>query len=130
MSEPFKDTVRIHRKPKEGDDESQRNVWTDPIDTIELELVSTGKLTQLLDSDDAEARKKIEDAATQDEIPDGVLARDVAADSYEFVSVDEKEELALVSTQMLKRILTVDGEEDEVSDLPVDSAGFDPYDKD
>jgi len=55
------------RKPKPGGDDADRNVWSDPVDTMELELVSTVMLKKILSSNDEAAKKKTEHALDSDE---------------------------------------------------------------
>ena len=131
MSEVFKQTIKIIRKPKQGSDDSDRNVWADPIEPIELELVSTTKLQEILQSSDEDARKKIEEVALTDQDADGVLAHDAANDSYEIVDADGNDEFSLVSTQMLQKILCKEEAESVDDDMAVVAdSGFDPYNSD
>ena len=131
MSEPFKQTVKIIRKPKEGSDDSNRNVWSDPIETIELELVSTGMLRQILKSGDEDAKKKIEEVAMTDQDVDGVLAHDTEKNDYEIVDTDGNDDFSLVSTQMLRKILGNDDVEQANDDIAtVAESGCDPYNSD
>ncbi len=131
MSEPFKQTVKIIRKPKEGSDDSNRNVWSDPIEPIELELVSTGMLRQILKSGDEDAKKKIEEVAMTDKDVDGVLAHDTEKNDYEIVDTDGNDDFSLVSTQMLRKILGNDDVEQANNDTDVVAdSGFDPYNTD
>ncbi len=127
MSQVLKQTLRILKKPKSGDDGSSRNVWSDPIETAEFELVSTMMLQKIMLSDDASAKKKIEDVAALGVAADGVLAHDAENDRYEIVDAENSEELSLVSTQMLQVVLS----EGDTDDTPVHPAeidsGFDPY---
>lgn len=125
MSQVLKQTLRILKKP--DDDGSSRNVWSDPIETAEFELVSTMMLQKIMLSDDASAKKKIEDVAALGVAADGVLAHDAENDRYEIVDAENSEELSLVSTQMLQVVLS----EGDTDDTPVHPAeidsGFDPY---
>ena len=159
MSDEFKQTVRIVRKPKVALDEHGHSVWTEPVETVQLDLVSTTMLRKILDSQDQEARQRIEEAAQG---KDGVLAHDTQSNQFEIIDDDDlqaaldsaasapdqakpadvvldplservnedEEELSLVSTQMLRRILASDDPEANVDpgDEDVDdSGGFDPY---
>ena len=107
---------------------ADRNVWSDPVEPAEFELVSTLMLQKILKSDDEDRKQKIEDAAARDAGADGVLARDVGTDSYRIVDSDGSEEFSLVSTQMLQKMLNKDAPEkvDEEEITAVES-GFDPY---
>ena len=155
MSERLKQTVRILKRSKVQTDDRGRSVWVDPVDTAELELVSTVMLKRMLDSGDEQRKDRIRKAAQG---KDGVLARDAENDTFEIIDDDDlqqalqaasdttdvkttdvsveplmdradsdDEELSLVSTQALRRILTKDAPQTEDS-LPVEEEqGFDPY---
>jgi len=158
MSDDLKQTVRIVRKPKVELDEHGHSVWTEPVENVELDLVSTTMLKQILDSNDHVARQRIEEAARG---KDGVLAHDTQNNHFEIIDdddlqaaldsaadtpaqtrpadvvlaplnehVNEEEELSLVSTQMLRKILASDDPEANLDsgDTVDDSGGFDPYD--
>lgn len=160
MSDKFKQTIRIVRRSKVSVDDRGRNVWGDPIEEAELELVSTAKLRRVLDSADEAKRKQIREAAAG---KDGVLAHDPEKDRFEIIDdadleaalqVANKEadtpraadaqlvplssqadtadeELSLVSTQALRRILDPDNEATEATEVndesPPPDTGFDPY---
>ncbi len=163
MTEELKNTVRIIRRAKVATDDRGRSVWVDPVESAELELVSTMMLETMLSGDDLEAtRKQLLDVASTS---DGLLAHDPEKDAFEIVSdddlqaalaaaadspvpaptrnadvvyeidqtVDDLEELSLVSTQMLKAMLdpaAVPGgtllDDDEALNEEI-SSGFDPY---
>jgi len=123
LNDKLKQTIRIQRGDK---------VKKKPVDTIELELVSTGMLQKILDSDDDEQKERIKSLADKGE---GVLAKTPGADEFEIISDEELataleasgqetefeqlaesklepigstadvEVLSLVSTQALRRIL-------------------------
>ncbi|MGI9224677.1 MAG: hypothetical protein ACR2QX_09395 [Woeseiaceae bacterium] len=153
----FKQTVRIVRKPKVALDEHGHSVWTDTVETAELELVSTTMLRKVLESDDKKTRRRIEEVAKG---KDGVLAHDAEKNQFEIIDdddlqaaldsaadtpaqtrsadvvlaplsehVNEEEELSLVSTQMLRKILAGDDPEANLdsADSVDDTGGFDPY---
>lgn len=159
MSDKLKQTIRIKRGEKVGVDDRGHSVWTKPVESIELELVSTVMLKKILDSDDEEKKQRIKSLAQEG---DGVLAKDPGSQDFEIVSDEElamaleaseqvpefhrpadvvlepasppedEEELSLVSTQVLRQMLSHD--EDESSG---DSAepnekggrgGYNPYD--
>lgn len=137
MSDELKQTVRIVRKPKVALDEHGHSVWTEPVEAVELDLVSTSMLKKILDSNDEKARQRIEEAAKG---KDGVLAHDTQNNHFEIIDDDDlqaaldsasktpdqgrpadvvlaplsehvnedEEELSLVSTQMLRQILASD----------------------
>ncbi len=130
MSDEFKQTIRILRKPKPGGGDSDRNVWSDPVDTIELELVSTVMLKKVLSSNDDSAKRKIEQAFDDNRDTDGLLAHDPASGSYQIVDDQGNDEFSLVTTQMLHRILKKDDPEAGDGELDDLDTGFDPYNTD
>jgi hypothetical protein len=129
----YEPTIKIRRPPKIRTDGQGRSVWADPIEAAdELELVSTQALRVILESNDVKARKAIETAASG--VNEGVLARDPAAGTFEIIDdaelqdildntkdlppikrpadvtlvplqQDSGEELSLVSTQALRKLL-------------------------
>lgn len=155
MSEELKQTVRILRRAKVASDERGRTVWLDPVEPTELELVSTTMLERVLSSGDASRKQQIRDAASGrdgvlaidvksdsfeiiddaellamlDMQPRGMDAIKAADVVYEFIDdpADDAEELSLVSTQALRRILKI--EDEPALDLEAsDDRGFNPYD--
>jgi hypothetical protein len=157
MSDEFKRTVRILRHPKVKSDDRGRTIWVDPVESAGLELVSTVMLERVLSSDDENRKQKLKDAAAGKDgvlahdlekdsfeivddadlmamlemTPHGMDAIKSADVIYEPLSslADTGEELSLVSTQALRRILKLDNETDaaEDNDESVDR-GFNPYD--
>ncbi len=154
MSDDLKKTIRLVRKNKCITDDRGRTVWNVPIENTELELVSTERLEQMIAADGQRAKERIAAAAeTKDGIlahnaaddrfqiiddDDLMAALDSAADTRErevklaseaapeFDDSSGEEELSLVSTQMLKQLLDVEGgDEDEA---PPAESGFNPYD--
>ncbi|MCH9695616.1 MAG: hypothetical protein K0U72_13970 [Gammaproteobacteria bacterium] len=128
MSETLKKTLRKARKSRVDTDDG-RNVWKGPVETVELELMSTMRLQKVLQSGDTETRQKIEAVAANNP-EDGVLAHDVENDSYELVDAEGNDEFSLVSTQMLQRMLRGDEIADDTIEPLADDAGFDPYNSD
>jgi hypothetical protein len=155
MADDLKQTVRILRRAKVATDDRGRTVWVDPIETAELELVSTSMLKRVLSSDDEDRKRKIKEVADG---KDGVLAHDVENDSFEIIDdadlqaildsvpqgmdavkaadviytplhdrADSDDELSLVSTQALRRILNIEDEPQEAEEKD-DDKGFNPYD--
>jgi hypothetical protein len=142
--------VRIVR-PKVSTDDRGRTVWTEPVESVELELVTTGMLEQILQTDDDDAKRRLREAARG---KDGVLAHDPRRGRYEIIDDDDLkapagapetggastvvleplssladidgEELSLVSTQALRRIIRVEEDEPDDERLEPDK-GFDPY---
>ncbi|MEM9687849.1 MAG: hypothetical protein AAF917_00095 [Pseudomonadota bacterium] len=161
MTDELKNTVRLIRRAKVATDDRGRSVWVDPVESAELELVSTMRLETMLSDDDEATRKQLLDVANTSE---GLLAHDPEKDAFEIVSdddlqaalaaaadssvpaaarsadvvyevdqtIDDLEELSLVSTQMLKAMLdpaavpggTLLDDELSTEDSP---GGFDPY---
>ncbi|MGB5257005.1 MAG: hypothetical protein WBN07_16505 [Woeseiaceae bacterium] len=153
MSDDLKKTTRIVTRPKVTTDDRGRTVWDDTIKTANLELVSTQMLQQLIDSDDHATTATLKEVSQG---KDGVLAHDPEQNRFEIISDEElqhildgteaeynarkaaaideplvetvakEQELELVSTQMLRQILSPE----EFSELDEDGAsasGFDPY---
>ena len=139
MAKDFVATIRIQRQKKTTTDDRGRTVWNEPVEDVELELVSTTALQKILQSDDGKTRGEIRRLVTGRK--DGVLARDAATGVYQIVSdadlkaalgtgavqdkpkrgteitappISEKTrlaaaELSLVSTQVLRKVLKPDG---------------------
>lgn len=154
MNDELKKTVRIVRRPKVKTDERGRTVWADTVETANLELVSTQMLDQLIEADDDATKNHLRDVAGG---KDGVLAHDADKGRFEIISDDElqqildgtdaqlevkkagfieepsaeavadEEEFELVSTQMLRQILSPEDFSEDVDGEP-DASGFDPYD--
>ncbi len=158
MDDELRKTVRLVRRGKVRTDDRGRSVWGEPVEDAELELVSTQMLERMLTDDDKERRDKLREAAEDRDgilarntatngfeiIDDDDLeaALNSAAEDtgparvadviYEpVVRPDDsgEEELSLVSTQMLRRMLGTEDEtnKDEADDEPLLGGGFDPY---
>ncbi len=155
MSDELTKTVRIRRIPKVAEDEHGHSVWTKPVEEVELELVSTTMLKQILTSD--EERQRVEKAV---EDKDGFLVRNTETSHFEVIDdedlqaalesaadtpemprpadvtlepldeASDEEELSLVSTQMLRVMLSGDDPTalDEGDEAMDDGGGFNPYD--
>lgn len=156
MSESSPNTVIIRRPSRVVADDRGRSVWTDPVETAELELVSTQMLKAMLTSRDRSEREAIEKAANS--ATEGVLARDTQNGDFQIIDDNElqailddnqglpelrrpadvtleplrdyadDDHLSLVSTQALRKVLR----EDPVAsnDDPITGSGgggFDPY---
>ncbi len=155
MTEEFKKTVKIVRPPKVHTDERGRTVWSDTVETATLELVSTQMLKKIIDSDDADRQGRLREAAKGKEgllahnsendrfeiITDDEL-KQILDDSSEVseaskmfdkveesptVLIQENEELELVSTQFLRKILNPDDDGADDTDGSA-GGGFNPYD--
>lgn len=154
VSDDLKKTQRIAPKRKVRTDDRGRTVWDDTIKTANLELVSTQMLKQLIDDADNATSSHLQEVAKGQ---DGVLAHDAEQGRFEIISdeelehilhgtdaeynakkvvlpqeppvetVAEEEELELVSTQMLRQILSPDDFSELEGDDSAES-GFDPYD--
>jgi len=146
--------VLVKRPTRIREDGSGRSVWADPVESAELELVSTQMLKQILTSRDDTERKAIENIANVS--ADGVLARHPTTGGFEIIEDDElqvilddnqglpevsrpadatleplrdyvdDEQLSLVSTQALRKVLNDDDVAEEEAEL--NGGGFNPYD--
>ncbi len=149
MANDYTATIRIRRPSRVTTDERGRTVWAGEIEEAELELVSTTTLQQILDSSDAASRSAIEQVASGD--ADGVLVRDPTTGLFQIISESELqaalakdegrtpgggtlepqasrsgEELSLVSTQVLRRVLKT-GSKPTPGPKKDSGGGFDPY---
>ena len=148
MVKDFVATIRIQRQKKTTTDDRGRTVWNEPVEEVELELVSTTALQKILQSDDGKTRGEIRRLVAGRN--DGVLARDTATGAFQIVSdadlktaletseVRDKpqrpaaDELSLVSTQTLRKVLNPDGTaeyETPTTGKKDKFGGFDPYNK-
>lgn len=154
MNDELKRTIRS-KKPRVETDERGRTVWAEPVETTELELVSTVMLKKMIDSGDEARKRRLREAAGQ---KDGVLARDTSSDEFQIIDDDDlkaaldsadddaepagvaieqiplgtggEEELSLVSTQALRHMLDKDhAPDDEPADAEIieEDRSFDPY---
>lgn len=154
MSDKLKRTTRILRSPKVTTDDRGRTVWVDPVESAKLELVSTQMLTQIIESGDVGTNDRLREVAEgkdgllardidnggfeviSDEelqhILDGTDMQPEAEKAGGLVeepvaeAITGEEELELVSTQMLRIILSPEGERTAVEGSA--ESGFDPYD--
>jgi hypothetical protein len=160
MADDFTRTVRIQRPSRVAEDDRGRSVWVGKVESVELELVSTTALQKLLKTADGRTQAEIrsladsrkdgvlardtatgvfqivsdEDLKTAVEI---TAPRDGPARVAEIkgAPVSEKtlkaaEELSLVSTQILRKVLMPDGKaeyEKPKTGRKDRSGGFDPY---
>jgi hypothetical protein len=160
MAKDFVTTIRIQRQKKTTTDDRGRTVWNEPVEEVELELVSTTALQKILQSDDGKTRGEIRKLVASRK--DGVLAKDAATGVYQIVgdadlkaalgkeAVQDKpkreaevtappisaktrlsaDELSLVKTQVLRKILKPDGKaeyEKPAAGKKDKFGGFDPY---
>lgn len=157
MSDSNSRKVLVRRPSRITTDGRGRSVWADPVESAELELVSTQMLKVMLTSRDDTDRNAIREAANTE--TDGVLARDPRSGGFEIIDDDElqaildvnqglpklskpadatleplrdypaDDELSLVSTQALRKVLRRDEDESaNDGELPDEPAGFNPYD--
>jgi hypothetical protein len=153
MSDNTSRKVLVQRPCRIRTDGHGRSVWADSVESAEFELVSTQTLKQILTSRDDTDRKAIASAANTS--TSGVLARNPASGSFEIIDDDElqvildsnkglprisrpadatleplrdyaaEDQLSLVSTQALRKVLN----DDESNDAPgTAGGGFNPYD--
>ena len=148
MADDYTATIRIRRPSKVTTDDRGRTVWVGEIEEAELELVSTAELKQILDSSDPASRSAIEQVASGP--AEGLLARNTVTGLFEIVSDRDVqaalakntgrpaagsglepaksrsgEDLSLVSTQVLRKVLRTDTKPDGRKKDP--GGGFDPY---
>ncbi len=150
MNDKLNQTMRIRRSPKVTTDDRGRTVWADTVETAKLELVSTQMLEQIIEAGDIDTHDHLREVAEgkdgllardidkgrfeiiSDEelqhILDGTDMEPAAKSAAGLIEepvaepATDEEELELVSTQMLRIILSPDDEE------PSAAEGFDPYD--
>ena len=157
MSDDLKKTVRIVRGSKVGVDDRGRSVWVGPVEEVELELVSTAMLKRVLESDDEAKKAQIRETAdskdgvlahdpekdmfqiiddtdlqailaAEPQGMDAIKAADVTLEPLSSQADTDDEELSLVSTQALRRMLGSDAASDDDADEDAaGGAGFDPY---
>ncbi len=149
--------ILVKRPSRVTTDGHGRSVWADPVESAELELVSTQMLKVMLTSKNQQDREAIEAVASS--VGDGVLARNPENGGFEIISDEDLEEilaanddlptiskpadatleplkdyvdneqLALVSTQALRRVLDDDAETATATgNLEDTGGGFNPYD--
>jgi hypothetical protein len=148
-------TIVIRRPAKVKTDDRGQTVWADAIEETEFDLMSSQELKlalQAANDVDHESMRAVAESGK-----DGVVARDRATGLYDVVSEAElrefldadmelsasirrhemmpesaddscANELSLVSTQALQRMLNQDDSEDSLEVLD-DNPGCDPYDK-
>lgn len=156
MSDDNTAKVLVRRQSKTKSDGDSHSVWADPVESAQLELVSTQTLKQILSSNDVENREAVKEAARS--TSEGVLARDPATGYFEIIEEEELQvildsdqdlpklrrpsdvtaeplhdyadcdHLSLVSTQALRRVLVDDDEKEQSESVESDVGGFNPYD--
>lgn len=163
MDDDITATIRLARRPRVYTDAVGGTVWKDDVETTELELISTQALEALIIDDEGTMAKlrRLETSddgvLAQDRHSDAfhVVPREdlqaALADSGRFQMppeaevpsryvaeqvADDIEELTLVSTQVLRKLLDEPGlspkqaaDELKLLDEPGASDGFDPYNR-
>ncbi|MGH8193129.1 MAG: hypothetical protein ACREQ8_01830 [Woeseiaceae bacterium] len=156
MADDYVTTIRIRRPAKVTTDDRGRSVWADTIETAELELVSTAELKKILATSDEESLSAIEKAVTptdegvlardpatglfeiisdtdlqailaeNDHLPKTRQPADVTLESVRNAPAEADGELSLVSTQVLRKVLSRDLPKPPPSKKD-SGGGFDPY---
>ncbi|TFG82430.1 MAG: hypothetical protein E4H19_13120 [Chromatiales bacterium] len=161
MTQDFVKTVIIRRPAKVATDDRGRTVWVGKVESVELELVSTTALEKILKSDDGKTHGEIrrlargrkdgvlaKDTATgvfqivsKDDLRAALEGADVwppparVADASAAPIVDKvkqaTDELSLVSTQILRKVMKPGGKveyEKPKTGKKDKFGGFNPYD--
>lgn len=162
MTQDFVKTVTIRKPEKVTTDDRGRTVWAGKIESVELELVSTTALQKILQSEDGKTRTEIrrlvegrkdgvlaKDPATgvfqivsNEDLqaaleqaggtPPAQRVADVTAPPITDQANQAAEELSLVSTQVLRKVLTPEGKTEYEQPKKVGKkdkfGGFNPYD--
>lgn len=151
MTDKIKQTARIFERPRITTDELGRNTWNKTIENAHLELVSTEMLDQIIKEDDHNTTDQLREVAqgedgllahdldtdtfeiiSAEELQNILDGTDIeAGETLAAKDVDEpvardvmgEDELELVSTQMLRQLLSP---EDELGSA---ERGFDPYNR-
>ena len=123
MADRLDKTVRIVRRSKVTTDDRGRTVWTDPVDSAELELVTTTMLTHMLESDDEEQKQRIRDAASG---KDGLLARDVEKNQFEIIDDDDLQAALAAddnqwAAQLADHLLAIDASHAQARQIKADA---------
>ena len=157
MADKPSSKVLVKRPSKVRTDSRGRSVWADPVESANLELVSTQTLKHILAAKDDQDRRAIEKAVQSHD--EGVLARNQDNGEFEIIGDEElqaivddssfdlpklskpadvtleplhdyadDEQLSLVSTQALRRVLLHEDETDDESGDD-EGGGFNPYDR-
>ena len=156
MAEDYATTIRIRRPAKVTTDDRGRSVWADTIESAELELVSTAELKKILAASDEESLSAIEKVVTptdegvlardpatglfeiisdtdlqailaeNDHLPKTRQPADVTLEPVRNAPAEADGELSLVSTQVLRKVLSRDAPKPPQSKKD-SGGGFDPY---
>ncbi|MEM9171947.1 MAG: hypothetical protein AAGA84_04495 [Pseudomonadota bacterium] len=82
MDDDYTETVRILRRPKVTTDAVGGTVWTETVEDVELEIVSTAMLEALILEDEDTMRMQLRNLESSQ---DGVLARDHKKQAFEVI---------------------------------------------
>ena len=136
-------TLRIKRSPKVKTDERGRTVWVGEIEDADFELVSTRHVKAILESGDTgkvDEILRIAETGSQ-----GVLVQDCANGRFDVLdqtsleelmqhpdppisaSAEPGDELELMETRVLRKLLITDGKIEKPSDNSDSGEGHDPY---
>ena len=161
MSKDHTKPVQIRKTEKVAPDHRGRSVWVGKIEPVELELVSTTALQKIMTTEGGKTRSEIQrlaagrkngilarDTATGHfrilsdadlknaaTAPPGDASKrgtEVTAAPLTETTRKKAEELSLVSTQMLRKVVKSDGKVEYVAPKPAGKkdkfGGFNPYD--
>ncbi len=161
MSKDHTKTVQIRKTEKVAPDHRGRSVWVGKIEPVELELVSTTALQKIMTTEGGKTRSEIQklaagrkngilarDTATGHfrilsdadlknaaTAPPGDASKrgtEVTAAPLTETTRKKAEELSLVSTQILRKVVKPDGKSEVVAAKPAGKkdkfGGFNPYD--
>lgn len=151
VNDELKQTTRIFNRPKITTDELGRNIWDKTVESSNFELVSTEMLSQIIEADDHDTTDQLREVAqgedgllahdvdtdtfeiiSEEELQHILDGTNMQADAKTTAGlVDEpvvhddmgEDELELVSTQMLRQLLSPDDEAGSAE------RGFDPYNR-
>lgn len=135
MGDMHSKTIRLRRPAKIRTNEHGRSVWAEPVEEIELELMSSQTLEAVLAKQEAAATAAIDRIVNSD--TDGVVVRECATGLYCVISEDDlleaidanggnQGELNLLKTQELRKMVSTDR---SAAGSDEDASGFDPYDR-
>lgn len=160
MTKEHTKTVRIRKPDKVAPDERGRSVWLGKVESVELELVSTTALAKILKSDGGKTRTEIQKLAagrkdgvlardtvtghfrivSEADLKKALTAEsgskpwrsaEVTAAPLTETTRRAADELSLVSTQILRKVLKPDGKTEVVKAKAGKRdkfGGFNPYD--
>ena len=115
MADEYTQTVRIARPSKVRTDERGRTVWSDPVEDVELELVTTQMLKNVLESNENVSVQQIRESAADNK--EGLLAHDPKSGRFKIVSDDELEAALRAASEPSDSALPADVQFDPVEEL-------------